>query len=464
MRYLLFVSIILLISCQQEINPSILINQTTDSAAHFNFIAASGNSSNAVPSGSYVKGMTLDSSNTLSFAVHVSIIGKWSASTNSVNNISFRGSGRFSAIGDQSIILYGSGTPSKVGPNNFSIQAGSNQCSFTLLVDSNSTQIPSVNIPPVANAGQDITITLPTNNAALYGSGTDADGTITGYNWSKVSGPGQYSISTPNQPQTNVSGLIQGTYQFELKVTDSLGAVGKDTVMIQVNGGANAQNGNLSMQQEIFGLIIPSNEVMHYDASGKIDKINSDSYPNRVITYNNNKIVSVEYWFNSGNGSYYKGESDEYVYDGNGNVITINRKDAASGSSYKLAEYSYNADHTMQRKKLFFSSGSGLIDNAFIYTNGNLTGIISDPDSYPDTVSVQYDNRKNNFTLLYPQNYFLDILTAYDQTYRSEIFYFSKNYPISIGSKSVQVSINTSNQKPFEIRIDNDLWYRYLYN
>ena len=46
----------------------------------------------------------------------------------------------------------------------------------------------TVNQPPVANAGPDITITLPTNTATLSGSGTDPDGTITADRKSVVEG------------------------------------------------------------------------------------------------------------------------------------------------------------------------------------------------------------------------------------------------------------------------------------
>ena len=50
------------------------------------------------------------------------------------------------------------------------------------------------NIPPVANAGIDQTITLPTNIVLLNGSGTDADGTIVSYAWTKISGPSAGTI------------------------------------------------------------------------------------------------------------------------------------------------------------------------------------------------------------------------------------------------------------------------------
>ena len=47
----------------------------------------------------------------------------------------------------------------------------------------------AANISPTANAGGDQTITLPTNTVTLSGSGTDPDGTISSYSWTKISGP-----------------------------------------------------------------------------------------------------------------------------------------------------------------------------------------------------------------------------------------------------------------------------------
>jgi hypothetical protein len=93
----------------------------------------------------------------------------------------------------------------------------------------------ATNIPPVAKAGNSQSIILPTNSITLNGSGTDADGFITGYSWTRISGPTQFNISSPAQPQTTVTGLVEGIYQFELKVTDNLGAVGKDTITVIVD-------------------------------------------------------------------------------------------------------------------------------------------------------------------------------------------------------------------------------------
>jgi poly(3-hydroxybutyrate) depolymerase len=95
------------------------------------------------------------------------------------------------------------------------------------------------NVPPVANAGSDQTITLPVNSTSLNGSGTDTDGTIVSYSWTKIAGPSSFSILSANQAQTAINNLVQGVYQFELTVTDNAGAKGKDTVVVTVNPALN---------------------------------------------------------------------------------------------------------------------------------------------------------------------------------------------------------------------------------
>jgi Secretion system C-terminal sorting domain/Domain of unknown function (DUF4832)/PKD domain/Bacterial Ig domain len=93
----------------------------------------------------------------------------------------------------------------------------------------------SGNQPPVANAGADQTIQLPVSNVSLTGTGTDADGTIASYAWSKLSGPTGGVITTPATAATTITGLIQGVYKYVLTATDNLGAQGLDTVQITVN-------------------------------------------------------------------------------------------------------------------------------------------------------------------------------------------------------------------------------------
>jgi hypothetical protein len=95
---------------------------------------------------------------------------------------------------------------------------------------------PPANQPPVANAGSDITLTLPVNSTTLDGKASaDADGSIASYLWTKLSGPAEGTIGSPAAAATSVSNLIEGVYIFRLTVTDDKGATGQDDVMVTVN-------------------------------------------------------------------------------------------------------------------------------------------------------------------------------------------------------------------------------------
>lgn len=96
-----------------------------------------------------------------------------------------------------------------------------------------------VNQAPKANAGADITLTLPNNSTALAGSGTDQDGTISSYAWTRVSGPTAFTLGTANASATTVTNMVQGTYVFKLTVTDNSGASASDNVTIIVNASPN---------------------------------------------------------------------------------------------------------------------------------------------------------------------------------------------------------------------------------
>jgi hypothetical protein len=94
-------------------------------------------------------------------------------------------------------------------------------------------------MPPVANAGADLQITLPNNSVLLSGSATDADGTILAYKWTKIAGPSPSNIVSATSAATVIERLVKGTYLIELMVTDNLGASGRDTVVIIVNKAIN---------------------------------------------------------------------------------------------------------------------------------------------------------------------------------------------------------------------------------
>jgi len=92
------------------------------------------------------------------------------------------------------------------------------------------------NYAPMANAGQDLTIVLPANTVMLDGSRSlDPDNNISTYTWSKISGPASFQITNPESAQTLASSLVEGLYQFELKIADAGGLVSRDTMEVTVH-------------------------------------------------------------------------------------------------------------------------------------------------------------------------------------------------------------------------------------
>ncbi|MCW8125865.1 endo-1,4-beta-xylanase [Microbulbifer halophilus] len=95
---------------------------------------------------------------------------------------------------------------------------------------------PDNNAAPIADAGSDRTVTAG-ESVTLAGSGSDADGTVTDYNWSQVAGPsvelgaGEGGAVTFIAPQTEEA----ATLELELRVGDDGGASSPpDTVIVTV--------------------------------------------------------------------------------------------------------------------------------------------------------------------------------------------------------------------------------------
>ncbi len=91
-------------------------------------------------------------------------------------------------------------------------------------VDAVEVLVPAAgNQAPVAYAGAGQNVTLPASSAALAGSGTDADGTVSAYAWAQVSGPAAAVFSSKTVAAPTVSGLVAGSYVFSLVVTTTWG-------------------------------------------------------------------------------------------------------------------------------------------------------------------------------------------------------------------------------------------------
>jgi len=114
-----------------------------------------------------------------------------------------------------------------------SLNSGASASSVTITVNATSSKPPTVQ----AKTGAGQAVTLPTNSVTLNGTGST--GTITSYAWTKASGPNTPTIASPNSATTTVSGLIQGSYVFQLSVN---GGASKASTTITVKAGSTTTN------------------------------------------------------------------------------------------------------------------------------------------------------------------------------------------------------------------------------
>ena len=123
------------------------------------------------------------------------------------------------------------------------------------------TSITSNNQDPLANAGSDQAITLPTNSIILNGSGSDPDGGNVTYLWTQQSGPNTATLSNENTDDLTANNLVEGIYVFRLTVTDDENDTAFDDVSVTVNPEPNADPplANAGADQNIT---LPSNSVI----------------------------------------------------------------------------------------------------------------------------------------------------------------------------------------------------------
>ncbi|MBL7666335.1 MAG: hypothetical protein JNM93_14465 [Bacteriovoracaceae bacterium] len=109
---------------------------------------------------------------------------------------------------------------------------------------------PKPNTAPVANAGNDQTIQLPISTVSLSGTASDAENQSLTYLWTKKSGP-TATISNTNTLATNVTSLVEGTYVFNLKVTDTSGGTHNDDIQVVVQATASTDKPTLTMFHQV---------------------------------------------------------------------------------------------------------------------------------------------------------------------------------------------------------------------
>ena len=114
---------------------TIFVSGATSNPAVFT-LGGPGGCPNAIISGSYIVGTTLDSTNRITLTVNVTTPGTYNINTgNNINGMNFSGTGTFFNTGVQTVVLYGSGAPIGDGAYTFQVQSGGiSGCTFVINV------------------------------------------------------------------------------------------------------------------------------------------------------------------------------------------------------------------------------------------------------------------------------------------------------------------------------------------
>jgi len=121
-----------MLSCKKEsVAPPVNPQPTT---AQFT-VLSSGTSCSTTNSGVYVAGTALNISNQVLVQVNVTSTGTYSVASSNYYGMKFTGSGSFTAVGNQTIILSGTGTPAYAGNISIPFSAGSTTCRLNIFVN-----------------------------------------------------------------------------------------------------------------------------------------------------------------------------------------------------------------------------------------------------------------------------------------------------------------------------------------
>jgi hypothetical protein len=222
----LLLSALVFTSCQKEYSTE----STPSTTATFTYDGEPNNCVAAVIQGAYLTGTPLDSTNIVIVAVNVTKLGNYSITTNTINGMKFSGSGIFTALGSQDIVLTGSGTPVAQGPYGFKTAATG--CTFTIdVISAGPAAVYTYTGAPGNCTGPVV--------SGTYASGTNLGATNTVDLKVNVTTAGSYTVTTNTANGVSFSGngtLAAGAQTIRLTGQGKPAAAGPFTFTPTNNG------------------------------------------------------------------------------------------------------------------------------------------------------------------------------------------------------------------------------------
>ena len=236
---------------------------------------------------------------------------------------------------------------------------------------------PPANEAPVASAGSDQYLTLPTNSISLYGSASDTDGSVSTYKWTKTAGPAA-TLTDASSATLKLSGLVEGNYTFKLSVSDNQGLTGFDEVKVSVNPGSTYNPSGSS---------VSINFTNNLKATSPWNNSASNPYVNKTISNLNDsdgKTTSISLTFlTSWGGAGTNSSASGALYPQN-----VAKSYYWTASPLKESLKLSGLDKNMKYSFVFFASrnGSGLRNTD--YTIGNKTVTLDATNNSTNTVQI----------------------------------------------------------------------------
>jgi hypothetical protein len=291
------------------------------------------------------------------------------------------------------------------------------------------------NESPIAVAGPDQLITLPTDSVLLDGRKSHDDGKISQWQWTKISGPDSITIVNPTAAQTSVTHLEEGYYVIELKATDSAGLSAKDTVQVVVltaQQGCDTLNRATIPIQLIPVAAIPTprygsttatagNKLLlaggDTDPGSNLYSSNVDIYDFGTKTWSTAHLSTArsaeavtagnKIFFIGGTGPGFYGTTRVDIYDASTNTWSLSDLPSPASTVYSYA---------VAGNKVFFATGTPLGGKVDVYdTSTSLWSEIGLPRQVQFVTATTAGN-KVYFAggLLTPANNLLSVVNIYD--------------------------------------------------
>ncbi|MEO9021437.1 MAG: hypothetical protein ABI237_01710 [Ginsengibacter sp.] len=270
-----------------------------------------GNCTSFILAGTYQQGIDFNTGNTVQIQVNAATPGSYHISSDTVNGVSFSGSGILGTVGVHNVLLTGKGTPTNSGLQNFLVTYGSSTCSF-----------PVTFISAVAASDDYFPISLNSNWSYNLINGDPSDSiTYTSINYSPTKGGKVYQAFQETISDHSVTDSFYyrkpgGDYYQYANFSNYFGFdqyVGSEFIFLKDNVGVSATWNSPTINGSISGIPISGYIKMTILAKGvpvtsipqftfpDVIKVQYEYFINGIPT----PILTQQRWFAKNSGEIY---------------------------------------------------------------------------------------------------------------------------------------------------------------